>query len=56
MKKLCARWLLRLLRVDQNLTLKTVSIEKFGAVQENHSEFLRQFKPLDETWIPHYTP
>ncbi|CAH2090560.1 unnamed protein product [Euphydryas editha] len=56
MEKLCARWVPRLLTVDQKLTRKTVSIENLALYKRNLSEFLRRFITVDETWIHHYTP
>ena len=56
MEKLCARWVPRLLTVDQKLTRKTVSIENLALYKRNPSEFLRRFITVDETWIHHYTP
>lgn len=56
MEKLCARWVPRLLTVDQKFTRKTVSIENLTLYKRNPNEFLRRFITVDETWIHHYTP
>jgi len=56
MEKLSARWVPRLLTVNQKLTRKTVSIKNLALYKRNPSEFLRRFITVDETWIHHYTP
>lgn len=56
MKKLSARWVPRLLTVDQKRTRVTISklcLDKFKC---NSSEFLRRYVTVDETWIHYYTP
>ena len=56
MKKLCARWVPRLLTVDQKQRRKDVSIECLGLFQRDKKEFLRRFITVDETWVHHFTP
>lgn len=56
MRKLSARWVPRLLTVEQKLTRKTVSSECLDLFNRNSVDFLRRFVTMDETWIHHYTP
>ncbi|XP_014469757.1 PREDICTED: putative uncharacterized protein FLJ37770 [Dinoponera quadriceps] len=55
-RKLCARWVPRLLTFDQKFTRKTVSIKNLALYKRNPSEFMGRFITVDETWIHHYTP
>ena len=48
-KKICARWVPRLLTADQ----KRTRMERFN---KNKTDFVRRFITMDETWIHHYTP
>ncbi|KYN29152.1 hypothetical protein ALC57_01425 [Trachymyrmex cornetzi] len=54
MKKLSARWVPRLLTVDN----KRLSISKqcLKLFKHNPNEFLRRVVTVDETWIHYYTP
>ena len=56
MKKLCARWVLRLLTADQKRTRMKISEECLEHFNENKTDFVRRFITMDETWIHHYTP
>ena len=56
MKKLSARWVPRLLTVDQKRVRQNVSQECLDRFKRNPTAFLRQFITVDETWIHHYTP
>ncbi|CAF4956922.1 unnamed protein product [Pieris macdunnoughi] len=56
MEKLCARWVPRLLTVDQKLIRKYISTANLSLYKRNPSEFLRRFVTIDETWVHHYTP
>lgn len=56
MKKLSARWVPRLLTVDQKRTRVTTSEAGLALFQRNKNEFMRRFITVDETWIHHYTP
>lgn len=56
MEKLCARWVPRLLTVDQKLIRKNISTANLALYKRNPSEFLRRFVTVDETWVHHYTP
>lgn len=56
MKKLCARWVPRLLTVDQKQHRVIDSERNLDMFRRNPKEFLRRFVTMDETWIHHYTP
>jgi len=56
MKKLSARWMPRLLTVDQTRIQMNVSKEYLDMFVRNLTDFLRRFIIVDETWIHHYTP
>jgi len=53
MKKLCARWVPRLLTADQKRIRMKQCLERFN---KNKTDFVRRFITMDETWIHHYTP
>ncbi|KYN36544.1 Histone-lysine N-methyltransferase SETMAR [Trachymyrmex septentrionalis] len=55
MKKLCARWVSRLLTIEQKQRREDVSIECLATFR-NKAEFLRRFITMDETWVHHFTP
>ncbi|CAK9827513.1 Histone-lysine N-methyltransferase SETMAR [Anthophora retusa] len=55
-KKLCARWVPRLLTLDQKRTRKDVSTQCLAMFKRNPQDFWRRFVTVDETWIHHYTP
>jgi hypothetical protein len=57
MTKLSARWVPRLLTVDNKLNRMTTSKQCFDLFKRNPEEFFRRFVTVDETWIiHHYTP
>jgi histone-lysine N-methyltransferase SETMAR len=56
MKKLCARWLPRLLTADQKPTRMKISEQCSKSFNKNKTDFVRRFITMDETWIRHYTP
>jgi histone-lysine N-methyltransferase SETMAR len=56
MKKLCARWVPRVLTIDQKRIRVTTSERNLAYINRNPKEFLRRFVTMDETWIHHYTP
>ena len=56
MKKLCARWVPRLLTADQKRTRMKISEQCLERFNKNKTDFLRRFITMDETWIHHYTP
>lgn len=56
MKKLSARWVPRLLTVDQKRERVRLSLNNLRLFEQNSEEFLRRFITVDETWIHFYTP
>lgn len=56
MKKLCARWVPRLLTVDNKQNRVTASKECLQLLNHNKTEFFRRFITCDETWVHYYTP
>jgi [histone H3]-lysine36 N-dimethyltransferase SETMAR len=56
MKKLCARWVPRLLTIDHKRMRVDVSKECLSLLSHNSKDFWRRFVTVDETWIHHYTP
>jgi histone-lysine N-methyltransferase SETMAR len=56
MKKLCARWMPRLLTADQKRTRMKISEQCLKRFNKNRTDFVHQFINMDETWIHHYTP
>jgi histone-lysine N-methyltransferase SETMAR len=56
MKKLCARWVTRLLTADQKRTRIKISVQCLERLNKNKTDFVRRFITMDETWIRHYTP
>ena len=56
MRKLCARWVPRLLTIDQKRIRVTIWDQNLAHFNCNPKEFLRQFVTMAETWIHHYTP
>jgi len=55
MKKLCTRWMPRLLTADQQRSGMKIS-ERCLERCSKKTDFVRQFITMDETWIHHYTP
>jgi len=56
MKKLCARWVPRLLTEDQKRTRMKISEHCLKRFNKNKTDVVRQLINMDETWIHHYTP
>lgn len=56
MRKLSARWVPRLLTVDQKRTRMNISKAMLAMLRRCKSEFWRRLVTVDETWIHHYTP
>lgn len=56
MKKLCARWVPRLLSDEQKQHRIDDSEWNLAMFKRNPNEFIRRFVTMDETWIHHYTP
>jgi len=56
MKKLCARWVLRLFTKDQKRTGMKISEHCLERFNKNKTDVVHQFITMDETWIHHYKP
>ena len=56
MKKLCARWVPRLLTADQKCSHMKISEQCLECFNKNEPDFVHRFVTMDETWIHHYTP
>lgn len=56
MRKLCARWVPRLLSMEQKQRREDVSIECLAMFHSNKVEFFRRFITMDETRVHHFTP
>jgi histone-lysine N-methyltransferase SETMAR len=57
MKKLCARWVPRLVTADQKRTRMKISEQCLEHFNENKTDFLRRrFITMDETCLHHYIP
>ena len=57
MKKLCTRWVPRLLTADQKCTRMKISVQCLEHFNKNKNDFVHcRFITMDETWIHHYTP
>jgi len=55
-KKLCARWVPRLLTADQKCTRMKISEQCLERFNKNKTDLLLRFITMDEIWIHHYTP
>ena len=56
MRKLSARWVPRLLTLDQKRNRVKCCKESLPLFQKNPKDFKRRFVTVDETWIHYYTP
>ncbi|XP_030761217.1 protein GVQW3-like [Sitophilus oryzae] len=56
MRKLSARWVPRLLTLDQKRVRMNISNVMLAQFRHNKCEFWRRLITVDETWIHHYTP
>ena len=56
MRKLSARWVPRLLTVDQKHTRRTLSRTNLNLFEKDPANFLNRFVTTDETWVHHFTP
>src|SRR5436189_769022 len=56
MRKLSARWVPRLLTLDQKRVRMKISRTLLAQFRRNKSEFWRRLITVDETWIHYYTP
>jgi histone-lysine N-methyltransferase SETMAR len=52
-KKLCARWVPRLLTADKKCTHMKISEQCLERFNKNKTDFVRPFITMDETWIHH---
>jgi len=55
MKKLCARWVPRLLTADQIRTRMKISGQCLERFNKNETDFMRRFITTDETWSKYVT-
>lgn len=55
-RKVCARWVPRLLTVDQKLNRFQVCERLLARFREEGDPFLSHIVTCDETWVHHYTP
>jgi transposase len=53
-KKLCTRWVPRLLTADQKGTHMKISEQCLECFNKNKTHFVYRFITMDETWIHHY--
>ncbi|EGI59205.1 Histone-lysine N-methyltransferase SETMAR, partial [Acromyrmex echinatior] len=56
MKKLLARWVPRLLTIDQKQQRVDDSTAGLALLQRNRADFFRRFVTMNETWIHYHTP
>jgi hypothetical protein len=58
MQKLCAcaKWLPRVLTIDQNQQRVDDSEQYLVIFNRNNDEFFRRYITMDVTWLLHYTP
>ena len=56
MRMLSARWVSRLLTLDQKRVRMNISSALLAQFRRNKYEFWRRLITVDETWIHHYTP
>jgi len=56
MKKLCARWVLRLLTAHQKRTCMKISEQYLERFNKNETDFVCRFITMDEIWMHHDTP
>lgn len=56
MRKLCAKWVPRVLTIDQKQQRVDDSKHCLMLFKRNKNEFLRRYVTMDETWLHHYTP
>ncbi|KYM99688.1 Histone-lysine N-methyltransferase SETMAR, partial [Cyphomyrmex costatus] len=56
MKKPSARWVPRLLTVDQKQQRVDDSTAGLALLQRNRANFFRHFVTMDETWVHYHTP
>ncbi|XP_070851358.1 histone-lysine N-methyltransferase SETMAR-like [Drosophila suzukii] len=56
MRKLCSKWVPRLLTPDQKHQRIDASETCLSMLKRNRTDFFRRYVTMDETWIHHYTP
>jgi hypothetical protein len=56
MQKLCAKWLPRVLTIDQNQQRVDDSEQCLAILNRNKDEFFRRYITMDVTWLIHNTP
>ena len=56
MRKMCLKWVLRLLTVDQKQKCVDDSERCLQLLEHNKKEFLHKCVTMDETWIHYFTP
>lgn len=56
MRKLCAKWVPRVLTIDQKQQRVVDSEQCLAIYNRNKAEFFRRYITMDETWLHHYTP
>ena len=54
--KVSARWVPKLLSVEQKRTRLTMSRDSLELYEADPQDFLDRFVTMDETWVHHYTP
>ena len=56
LRKLCVRWVPRLLTMEQKQRLGDVLIKCLAMFHSNKADFSRRFITMDKTWVHHFTP
>ena len=56
LRKLCPKWVPRLLTMKRKQRREDVSIECLAMFHRINADFLRRFISMDETWVHHFTP
>lgn len=56
MRKLCSKWVPRVLTFDQKQQRIDDSKQCLELFNHNKSEFMRRYVTMDETWLHHFTP
>lgn len=55
-RKICARWVPRLLTLDQKQTRRDICQRLLNRLEREGNGFLNRIITCDETWVHHYTP
>ena len=55
-RKLCAKWMPRVLTIDQKQQRFDDSEQCLAILNRNKVEFFHRYITVDETWLHHYTP